>query len=350
MHGMGSTINIFQTRAKDEWDSYVRNHANGSTYHSFAWREVIEKAFSKKTYYLCAKDTNGKVRGLLPLVRIRCALVGDFLVSMPYCNYGGVLADTAEIEAQLSIEAKAIGKTLGCDTLELRNLVRVDWPNWVLRSDKVLLTLNLPGSSEKLWEILGSKRRAQIRRPLKEQTEIMHGGAELISEFYNVFCRNIRDLGTPVYPKRFFEVIASVLQTKVHIIVIKVGGLPVASCFLIGHEDAMEIPWAASKRDYNRLGINMLLYWEALKYAIENRFTTFDFGRSSRDSGTYHFKRQWGAEEKEIPWVYWFQDERDSMPGFASSLRMRLAVRVWSKIPLPIANWLGPKISPSLPW
>lgn len=347
---MGPSINIIHTCAKDDWDGYVRSHPNGSIYHSFAWREVIEKAFSKKTYYLCAKDMNGKVCGVLPLVRLRCALVGDFLVSMPYCNYGGVLADTSEIETQLSIEAKTIGRTLGCDTLELRNLGRVDWPNWILRSDKVLLALNLPDSSEKLWKTIGSKCRAQIRRPLKEHTEILHGGAELIPDFYNVFCRNIRDLGTPVYPKSFFETIVEVLKAKVHIIVIKVGDRPVASCFLIGHENVMEIPWAASKRDYNRLGVNMLLYWEALKYAMDNGFSRFDFGRSSRDSGTFHFKRQWGAEEKEIPWAYWFHDGRGSTLGFASGLRMRLAVRVWSKIPLPIANWLGPKISPSLPW
>ena len=222
--------------------------------------------------------------------------------------------------------------------------------SWLVRRDKVTMLLELPNSVEKLWKQLGSKIRAQVKRPEREDAETVAGGVELLDDFYKVFSRNMRDLGTPVYPQNFFAKVLRAVPETSGIVLVRLRGEPAAAGLLIGSGERVEVPWASSLRKFNSTGVNMLLYWEMLKAGIERGYDLFDFGRCTENSGTYHFKKQWGAEEKEVPWAYWFYEERDSMPGLASGLGMRLAVLVWSKIPLPIANWLGPKISPSLPW
>ncbi|WP_116348508.1 GNAT family N-acetyltransferase [Alkalilimnicola ehrlichii] len=211
------------------------------------------------------------------------------------------------------------------------------------------MELLLPDDPAPLWSDIGSKLRAQIKRPRREGVTVDAGGANLLAAFYSVFARNMRDLGTPVYPKRFFLRILELFPDQAFIVTVKHRGRPVAAAFLLGWQDRLEIPWASSIREYNRIGVNMLLYWEALCAAIERGYRCFDFGRSSVDSGTYRFKRQWGARPVPLYWYYWLPPGK-SLPNLTpDNPKYQLAIRLWQRLPVAVTNLLGPSLVKNLP-
>jgi FemAB-related protein (PEP-CTERM system-associated) len=159
----------------------------------------------------------------------------------------------------------------------------------------------------------------------------------------------MRDLGTPVYSKRFFSAVLETFATEARIFLVQIGGEPAAAGLVLAHRDTLEIPWASSVRKHNATGANMLLYWSVLRFAAEGGFRIFDFGRSSKDSGTYRFKAQWGAQPQALHWHYW-QARGQALPQLSpSNPKYRTAIALWKKLPLPVANALGPSIVKNLP-
>jgi serine/alanine adding enzyme len=331
-----------------EWREYVERAAGAELYHDHRWRSLIEGLFGHRAYYLFAADGSGRFRGVLPLLRLKSRLFGDFLVSLPYVNYAGVLADSTAARDALLAEAARLAQELELAHVELRHRGEpsLEWPH---RDDKVTMLLDLPGSGDALWKRFKPKLRAQIRRAEKAGAEAGHGGPELLDDFYAVFARNMRDLGTPVYPKRFFAAILETFPRETRIVVVRLSGRPVAAAFLLSHRDRLEIPWASSLREHNPAGVNMLLYWSVLEYAADASFRTFDFGRSSRDSGTYRFKAQWGAEPQPLRWHYWLPQGRELPRLNPSNPKYRAAISLWRRLPVPVANLLGPGIVKNLP-
>jgi serine/alanine adding enzyme len=330
------------------WDEFVLSHPEGSIYHLAIWRDLITELFGHQTHYFCASRLTGEIVGILPLVRLKSRLFGDFLVSMPYFNYGGALGINTETEEALMQRASELAQELGCNHIEFRDTFERD-ARWTLRTDKVAMELALPPSVDQLWSDLGSNLRRKIKRPQKEGVQILHGNEELLPQFYRVFARNMRDLGTPVYPEAFFKSIIETFPNASSIIVLQLRRQPVAAIFLLGFKDRLEMPWVASVRKFNRLMINMLLYWEALRKGVGDGYEVFDFGRSTIDSGTYRFKGQWGARPKQLYWHYWSRDGK-GLPGLTpDNPRYSAAIQIWRRLPLSLTNWLGPKIVKNLP-
>ncbi|HEY7379200.1 MAG TPA: FemAB family XrtA/PEP-CTERM system-associated protein [Steroidobacteraceae bacterium] len=329
------------------WDRYVDSAAGASLYHEHAWRSVVREVFGHDTIYLVAEERGNGIVGVLPLVRLNSRLFGDFLVSLPFFNRGGVVAESPGAAQELIAAATERARDLGVAHMELRHVADV-CPEWPQRVDKVAMVLALPESAEALHQQLPSKLRSQIKRPLREGAACVSGGRELLDDFYLVFARNMRDLGTPVYPKRFFAAILDRFA-RARLLVVRLANVPVAAGMVIGHRDTLEIPWASSLRSANAIGVNMLLYWEALSYACGQGYRWFDFGRSTPDSGTYRFKRQWGAQPLQLYWHYWMRDRKEPPRLNPSNPRYRLAVAAWQRLPLPIANALGPLIVRNLP-
>ena len=343
-------VNFTDSLDATRWDSYVDNHADAAIYHRSEWRQIVTETFGKQTFYLSVLDDSGDMRGIFPLVRLKSRIFGDNLVSLPYCNYGGPLSDSPAIGAILMDEAVRLGTRLGANSIESRNFLKTQANKWTGRTDKVRMLLQLPVTPDELSQALGAKRRAQINRSSREKPEIRHGRDELIADFYAVFCRNMRDLGTPVYPRRFFDNIARILPNNIHVTVLYLASRPVAAAFLISYRDILEVPWAAALREHSRIAVNMRLYWEVLQFAIERNYSFFDFGRSNRDEGTYRFKKQWGAESHQLYWQnYSFGQSRVSS-GPEKNHFERIAINSWKKLPLAIANFLGPRITSNLPW
>jgi serine/alanine adding enzyme len=324
------------------WDAYAQAHPNYTLYHGRDFHTAVAEAFGKRSHGLVAEDETGCIVGILPLIRQQSRLFGDRLVSQPYANHGGPLADTPDIARTLYAAAVREAERLGGPQLEVRDRVErdIDWP---ARTDKVLMTLALPGSNAELDKVLGAKLRSQCRRALKEGAAVALGGTELVPEFYRVFAVNMRDLGTPVYPQRWFEVLAKHLREAMRLVVVRLDGRAVAGAVLMRWQDTLEIPWAASDRAYNRYAVNMLLYREALGHAIESGCAAFDFGRSTRGSGPHRFKQQWGAQESTLWW-------REKPAGGRTRRVSEWLRRGWMWLPVGITNRLGPLVSPEMPW
>lgn len=261
------TIASIENNERNIWDAYVEAHPQASLYHLYRWRTVVETSFDHDSFYLAAKNANGEVCGVLPLIRLRSRLFGDFAISMPFFNYGGPLADNARITQQLLDEAGNIARRFQLAHLEIRATHPLD--TWPARTDKVSMIKQLPATIEQLDEDIGTKIRAQIKRARQENVEVRVGHMDLLDDFYRVFAINMRDLGTPVYGKNFFRNILSIFPEQSYIVSIRLRGKPVAAAFLLGFRDMLEIPWASTLRSANALNMNMLLYREILGLCIE---------------------------------------------------------------------------------
>jgi FemAB-related protein (PEP-CTERM system-associated) len=330
------------------WAAFVQGSDCARNAHLVVWREIIETTFGHRAHYLIAEDDCGHIVGILPLVRLKSWLFGDFLVSMPYLNYGGPLARDHQTSRELVEEATRLGAKLGVRHLEVRTETPADFGLRV-RSSKVSMRLRLPPDPDDLWAGFPSKVRSQVRRASQEPVSVQVGREDVLDSFYAVFSQNMRDVGTPVYGRQFFAAILEHLPDAAWICCVFREGRPVAAGFLIGCGEVVEIPWASSLRAYNRYSPNMLLYWNALEFACRRGFRVFDFGRSSPDSGTFRFKQQWGAAPVPLFWHYWLRDDGplpDLTPG---NPRLQAAIRVWQHLPVAFTRLLGPRIVKNLP-
>lgn len=335
---------------KDEhtdWNAYLERNPAASIYHRTEWRELINNTFGHAGYYFMARNREQDTVGVLPLIHMKSRLFGNFLVSMPYFNYGGAIADHPSIEQRLMETASEQAASLRASHVEYRDdIPRNGMP---VRTEKVNMVLPLPPDPATFMESFSAKLRSQIRRAQREKPVFNRGGSEYLNDFYKVFSHNMRDLGTPVYSKSFFRNILQCFPDNSCIVVARLANKPVAAAFLLGHRDTLEIPWASTLRKVNPLSINTFLYWEILKHAIESGYRNFDFGRSSRDSGTFRFKRQWGAKPRQLYWHYWLSDGGKPPSINPGNPRYALMINTWKHLPVPICNLLGPPIVRNIP-
>lgn len=343
------TVHEFAEVDQSAWDSYVARQAHASIYHLAGWRKIIEDCFCHKTRYLYATGDGGEVCGVMPLVHHDSLLFGSVLYSLPYFTYGGIVADTVEAEERLLTEAIRVARDVGAKHLEIRQEApcHADLP---AKTNKVSMRLALTKNAAELWERLPSKLRSQIRKPSKEGMTVAFGGDVQLDGFYDVFCRNMRNLGTPVYDKGFFRAIIQGFPSQAQICTVySQHNRPVASGFLLGFKDRLEIPWASSLRAFSRSSPNMLLYWSVLEYACRNGYAEFDFGRSSKGEGTYRFKEQWGAQPSQLYWCYWLSRGTPLPELNPKNPKFKLAIAAWRRMPLSLTKAFGPLIARNLP-
>lgn len=334
--------------AETAWDQFVESHPAATLYHYIKIRSFIEKTYGHSTHYCYALSEDGEMLGVLPLVQLNSKLFGNFMVSVPYFNYGGLLANSQEAATKLVAAANEWRQSVGASHIELRHLQNsgLELPQ---RRDKVTFLLPLPADPESLWQSFRPKLRAQIRRAEREEPEFWIGGAGLLDGFYDVFARNMRDLGTPVYGKDFFLNLLEHLGESARLVLVKLNGEPAGCAFLIGHAEQMEIPWASTLRAFNTTGINMFMYWKVLEYAIANGYRVFDFGRCSTDSGTYRFKQQWGAQPIPMHWDYCLASGKRLPELNPNNPKFKLVIAAWQRLPVWLTRLIGPHLVKSLP-
>jgi serine/alanine adding enzyme len=335
-----------------DWDRFVESEPGGTYCHFAGWSEIMRGVLGHDCLYAWAHDSGGSLAGILPLVSVRSLLFGRFLVSMPFLNYGGPVgkASARELLAAWAVE-RARGTRV--DLLELRSRSAagdppVPHPEVALTERKVSVVLELPDDPEVLWEDgLRSKVRSQVRRPMKEGLEARFG-AEQVAPFYEVFVRNMRDLGTPVLPRGLFEALPRVFGERVEFGVIYLGDEPVAAGCGFECAGEFEITWASSLREHSRVAPNMLLYWRFMERAIERGAGAFNFGRCTPDSGSHRFKSQWGGVDEPLPWTAWSPSARTATPN-PDQGKYALAVRAWQRLPLEVTRVLGPPLARRIP-
>jgi FemAB-related protein (PEP-CTERM system-associated) len=329
------------------WDAYVASAPEASNYHRWGWRDAIEETFGHNAYYFSAVD-NGSITGVLPLVHIKSRIFGHFLVSVPFFSYGGVLATTPDVAASLTAAAEQLAREVGARHIELRQ-GREFSTAWTSLTPKVTMEVELPSTVQELSERLSPKMRKRIRFARKNGLEPQWGGSEALAYFYPVFATNMRNLGTPVYPRSWFENICRQFPDQIRILTLLEQGKPVASAFVSIFRDTVELPWAATLPDSRDKFSPLLLYWTLLEWALENGYRRVDLGRCTPGSGNHGFKKRWVCKEKPLHWYYWLA------PGAAvpelrpDNPRYRMATQVWKHLPLTVANLLGPRIVRSIP-
>lgn len=312
------------------------------------WLEVLRNGLRHEPYALEAVRGERTV-GVMALACVRSLLFGRYLVSLPYLNSGGALAEDASAAAALTDRAVELADRLRVRYLELRH-------EWALdhaalghrRTDKVHMRLELPATPAALWEQLDGKVRNQVRKGQKSGFTVHWGGAELLSEFYVVFSRNMRDLGTPTYGRGLFAAILRQFPSRSEICVVRDGDRPAAAGLLLHGWGVTEVPSASSLKSYNSRCANMLLYWHLLERAVQRGQEVFDFGRSSEGSATYRFKKQWGASGSPAEWQYYLR--RGSADHVRpDNPRYRRLIDIWRRLPLFVTRTLGPRVVRGIP-
>jgi FemAB-related protein (PEP-CTERM system-associated) len=326
------------------WDAYVLAHPDAVGYHEWAWRGVFERAFGHTCFYLIARR-GSDIAGILPLVEIRSFLFGRTMTSLPFLNFRRRAVDSADAAQALLDEAATLARDRKCRHVELRHIAQ-HFDQLPCKRHKV--TMRLPLATG-MWERLDRKARNQVRKAEKSELVATRGGKELLPEFYRVFARNMRDLGTPVYSQQFFAEVLAAFPDRTRLIVVRLKGEPVAAGFTYRTRDMIEIPWASSIRDFNTLCPNHLLYWHAIETAVADSATVFDFGRSTPDEGTYKFKEQWGAAPVELHWEYWLASGGALPDQSPKNPKFKLAIDSWKHMPLWLANLVGPRIVRGIP-
>ena len=340
-------IRLAVTQDENSWDTYVDSRLDAAPYCRFAWKTAVEQAYGHKAYYLLA-EKNGVTKGVLPLINIQIPFCGNSLVSLPFCDVGDVLADNADIKKGLLAELMILRKRLKVKNIDLRScqkgLLGEDNPGRTVnvQTSKVHMLLSLPDSSEKLWDGFKSKLRSQIRKAQKNGLTFRWGSTVDLPSFYQVFSRNMHDLGSPVHSQLWIEKVFVHYGENAKMGLVFKDDQPIGCGMILFTNHQVSVPWASTLREFNRLSPNMMLYWNFLKFASDHEKKIFDFGRSTLNEGTYRFKKQWGAVPEQL---YWYCLNMEYSKDSSSSGRSReLLEQIWQKMPLAVANYIGPKV------
>jgi len=329
-------------RDPPRWAAYLSPRADVTLFHDPAWGTVLATAYGHRPFYLTARRS-GQTVGILHLVRQKGLTGGTHLVSLPYFDAAGILADDRDATDALLAQARSLMAELGAHWVELRQAEPLpgDLPS---RTDKVTLRLPLPNDPEVLWKALDAKVRNQVRKGQKESLTVHQGGADLLPDFYAVYARTMRDLGSPPHHERFFRLITEQFAGAVRVFVVRAGDRPLAASMTLADSRGVRVPWAGNDWRARQSCANMLLYWSMLEEACRRQAPCFDFGRSTRDSGTYRFKAQWGANEMPLYWYYLLRPGEEIPDLRPDSPKYRLATALWRRLPLRLACLIGPRI------
>jgi len=336
-----------------KWDEFVEKHPKSNMYQLVGWKGVLEKTFGFRSYYLMATNNEDEIVGILPIFFMTDILGRKYLISNPFSNFSGLCTNNSDVAYKLLERAFEIAKTHDVQYLEIRQLENgIDFNGTDLKfhTKKSFVTLMLPldNGSEYIWKALSSRNRGKIRKAEKNGL-ICDLNIAYLDDFYDIWTRNLRRLGTPIYPYSFFENIIREFPNRVNILVLKKDTKVVAAMFLFKFKHYMSEPWVASLTEYNKIYVNNLLYWRSIEYACNHNFKEFDFGRSTVNSGTFNFKTQWGANTIQLYYQY-LLNKSDSVPQVdAHNNKYQSMIDLWKKMPLSLTKFLGPKIVRKLP-
>jgi FemAB-related protein (PEP-CTERM system-associated) len=342
-------IEIVRSPSGDKaWDRFVEQHPEATVAHLGAWSAIVRDAYGHPSVSLAAVE-DGDVVGVLPLVLMTSRLFGRRLVSMPFLDYGGVLAapgspaERALIDAALALAREHRVASVGLRQRGPTGLAVAP------TDDRVTMLLSL-STAEAVWKALPSERRNRVRKGQKHGLTAAWGGPELLDDFYRVWTANMRDLGSPAHARAFFASMLAELGDAARVLLVRdPGGRTVGAAMCLFFRDTILVPWVSSRRDAFALCPNFVLYWEAIAHGCHHGYRVLDFGRSFRDRGTFEFKRQWGALAAPLPWVFLDVDPAAPPAVDRDASRWGPLVEAWKRLPLPVANVVGPWIRRQVP-
>jgi len=335
-------ICLLDSSTLSEWQEYVMNEGNCWLYHDAGWKQVVERAYGHKCYYFLATD-DGKVTGILPLVEIRSRLFGNSLTSLPFLDSCGLAASDSGDAKMLLDSAIRLSKERDVDYLELRQEGKID-ASFSLESRKAAFILPLELNETDQWNALCSERRNRVRKAQKSGLEVEFSRVSELPEFYKVWSANMRDLGSPPHSLLFFESVFKFFPQSAELLMVKHGHQYIGGAICLFSKTKVAVPWISSSRKHFRLCPNDLLYWGALKHAIEKNCSHFDFGRSTIDSGTSIYKSRWGAHSQPLFWYFKnIKNKGRQIPSMESPTYRRAAF-IWQRMPVALTRLIGPPL------
>ena len=327
------------------WDAYVLAHPQGSFFHRFGWKRLIETTYRYPGHYLLA-ECNGRVCGVLPLGEVKHLLFGHALISVPFCVYGGVLADDQVSREGLETRAMALAAERGVDHLELRNErpVRSDW----LRKDGLYVTFKKAISEDHDTNLsaIPRKQRAMVRKGIK--AGLVGGLDDGIDNLYRAYSESVRNLGTPVFPKSHFRAIRAEFGDDVDIVTVRHEGQVVASVMNYYFRDQVLPFYGGGISAARNLAANDFMYWEVMRRAVERGCRVFDFGRSKVDTGSYRFKKHWGFEPEPLSYEYHLVKAKEMPDLNPNNPKYRLFINAWKRLPVGVSRAIGPWLARGL--
>jgi FemAB-related protein (PEP-CTERM system-associated) len=334
------------------WRDFVENCPTANIAHLPGWRNVIESGLGHKPRYFCAVDGD-RIVGVLPLFLIKTWTLSRYLVSIPWIDYGGICADNLEAEQLLISKAREIAKTDRAKYIELRsvdiNSSLVDTPNLFLRRDKVSFILDLNDDPDLVMKKFNGKLRNQIRKAQKSGLITEFAGVEKLADFYRIFAWRMRALGTPVWGVKFFEAILKTYSSTARLALVRKDDKFIAAALVLSFKNQLYVPSAASYTEYLRYCPNQALYWDIIKNGCEQGYRYFDFGRSTWNSPTFNFKKQWVPTPLQLTWQYYLNTAKTPPDVENGKKKYAPLMAIWRKLPLPVANLLGPKVVKNFP-
>jgi len=324
-------------------DAFLSESSQAAPYHHMQWLLAVQKAYGFDYEYLIA-EKNEKIEGVLPLCRFKSITGKNSLCALPYCDVGGVVADSLEVRDELVKYALERADQLQSMPLQLRGRQMVA-ENTEMDDRKVSMILDLPESADELLASFKSKLRSQIKKAEKNGLVFDFANDEKsIEDFFYVFCRNMHLLGSPTHSIKWFHALREVYQENLLVGRVWFEGKIVGAGILLFSGENVSIPWASTLREYNRKAPNMLLYWNLLRVSCDRGCKQFDFGRSTYGEGTYNFKKQWGAKPVLLDWQTLNKQGLVTEENSGSNKARQVIEMVWKKLPLSVVNTVGPKL------
>ena len=333
--------------AESVCEAFVLQRPDGKSCHLPAWSRAIQQALGHRPLYLIAYE-GSSVRGVLPLTEVRSRLFGHRMISQALSDYGGPLADSPTAVDALYHRAVELSAERRCESIEFRNVNPLPY-DLHLRSGKICMHLELTADPEELWKGFSAKVRNQVRKAEKSDLVAVKGRLELLDDFYHVYTLRMRQLGSPCYSRRVMREILNAFPESSWLFVVRKNGLTLGGGLTLCSNGFVEIPFAATLLEYNKLCPNNLLYWAVIKHYSLAGAQRFDFGRCTIGGGPHKFKKQWGPEPVPLHYQYWSRAGHELRIASPDNVRYSRKVEMWKKLPLWATRLMGPRISRGLP-
>lgn len=338
---MPSEIALDHSPAAAEWDAYVMRHPHATCFHLTGWQRVIEATFAYRSFS-CAVRCNGCITGILPLFLVRCLPFGRAFVSTPLAVYGGLCADDAESRDALLYHAQSLAQEWRVRYVELRQQEPVR--GLPVKELYVTFRKEIDRDPEKNMAAIPRKQRRMIRQGDKHGLYARIGGEEFLQDFYRIYAHSVRNLGTPVFPYKLFQLFLQEFGPACRICAVFRHGKMLAGVMTFFFRDQVLPYYGGSLLEARQYAVNDYMYWQLMCYAAEQGYRVFDFGRSKKGTGSYDFKRHWGFEPTPLPYQYYLVAQRVVPDVNPLSPAFSLPIAVWKRLPLWCTHWLGPKL------
>lgn len=336
------SVRPYQDAMRETWDAYVLGQPKGTLFHLTAWNRAIERAFGFEPRHLLAEE-NGEIRGVLPLFLCSNWVQGRTLISTPFAVYGGICAAAGVAERALREAACRMASEEDVDYLELREPYQPCGDLFHTKELYVTFEQELTADPEQLMRCFPKDTRYMIRKAQKSGLRAVTDNAQLAS-FYEIYAHSVRNLGTPVFSKRFFELLLEEFGDAAEVTLIWHESKAIAGVLSFRFRDAILPYYGGSLLDGRRFAANNFMYWEVLRSACVRGLHTFDFGRSRLGTGSYFFKTQWNMRVRPLPYQIYLV-RRKSLPNFSPvNPRFKLATEVWKRLPFRLTKTLGPSL------